>query len=84
MDEEKNQEKRAVVTNEKLVNRISKSYSVPRSYLGQKVAILCNRYQYRGILLDISPFEIVLANALKFLAKVVEKRQNEKTILMDQ
>lgn len=34
-----------------------------RSHEGQKVAVLCARYQYRGILSEIHEDHIVLANA---------------------
>ena len=33
-----------------------------RKWLGQKVAVLCNRYQYRGILIDAEESHVTLAN----------------------
>ena len=36
---------------------------IAKVYIGQKVAVLCNRYQYRGILIDVVSDYIILANA---------------------
>lgn len=36
---------------------------VVKQYVGQKVAVLCTRYQYRGVLSDVSETHITLSNA---------------------
>jgi len=37
--------------------------NLAKMYIGQKVAILCGRYQYRGILVDVIADFAILANA---------------------
>jgi len=60
MSEEKNQD---VVTNKDILDQFKKCNGVKRCYIGKKIAVLCNRYQYRGILLEILPNDLILANA---------------------
>jgi len=51
------------VTTEKLLNEIKGVEDIAKTFIGQKTAVLCSRYQYRGILLGITQGYIVLANA---------------------
>jgi len=41
---------------------LSDASDLPKIYIGQKVVILCGRYQYRGILVDIVSGFVILAN----------------------
>jgi len=50
------------VTTKNLLNDIKGAEDIAKTFIGQKIAVLCSRYLYRGILLGITQGYIVLAN----------------------
>ena len=49
--------------NDKTILEASNFNDVAQTYVGQNVAVLCARYQYRGVLSKVCPDCIVIANA---------------------